>query len=81
MPFLYGILMGMLNNGNEPDPPSADVDESMTHTPDEPISVPNDTYKAWLLERDGITYVSNPGDWDEVSCRRHHVSYGPNCQF
>ncbi|PLW31054.1 hypothetical protein PCASD_16050 [Puccinia coronata f. sp. avenae] len=74
MPFLYGILMGMLNNGNEPDPPSADVDESMTHTPNEPISVPNDTYKAQLLERDGITYVSNPGDRDEVSRRRHHLA-------
>ncbi|PLW32063.1 hypothetical protein PCASD_18449 [Puccinia coronata f. sp. avenae] len=74
MPFLYGILMGMLNNGNEPDPPSADVDESMTHTPNEPISVPNDTYEAQLLEQDGITYVSNPGDRDEVSRRRHHLA-------
>ncbi|PLW49009.1 hypothetical protein PCASD_05114 [Puccinia coronata f. sp. avenae] len=73
MPFLYSILMGMLQNNDEP--PETDVAESDTCAgPDEPISVPTDTFEAQLLERDGITYVPNSGGRDQVSRRWHHLA-------
>ncbi|PLW12041.1 hypothetical protein PCANC_20440 [Puccinia coronata f. sp. avenae] len=73
MPFLYGILMGMLRNNDEP--PETDVAESDTCAgPNEPISVPTDTFEAQLLERDGITYVPNSGGRDQVSRRWHHLA-------
>jgi hypothetical protein len=78
MPFLYGILMGMLKNGDNPSATGTDVEDSDSETctsPDESISVPADTFEAQLLERNGITYVPNSGGQDQVSCRWHHVSF------
>ncbi|PLW46030.1 hypothetical protein PCASD_03503 [Puccinia coronata f. sp. avenae] len=73
MPFLYGILMGMLRNNDEP--PETDVAESDTCAgPDEPISVPTDTFEAQSLERDGITYVPNSGGRDQAYRRWHHLA-------
>jgi hypothetical protein len=78
MPFLYGILMGMLKNGEDPSATGTDGEDSDSKTctrPNEPINGPSDTFEAQLLERDGITYVPNYGGQDQVSCRWHHVSF------
>ncbi|PLW37733.1 hypothetical protein PCASD_11271 [Puccinia coronata f. sp. avenae] len=83
MPFLYGILMGMLKNGEDPSA-TGDVEDSDSKTctsPNEPISGPSDTFEAQLLERNGITYVPNSGGQDQVSCRWHHMAATICAQF
>ena len=67
MPFLYGILIGMVRNNKEP--PSTDADSLTPSTgPNDLVGIPTKTFEAQVLEREGLTYVSNSAGGNKVSC-------------
>jgi hypothetical protein len=72
MPFLYGILVGMLRNGEYP---AGNEEDVVIEGPQESNTHPSDTFEAQLLERDGIAYTPIPWNEDQAKQRYHHVSH------
>ncbi|KNE98488.1 hypothetical protein PSTG_08228 [Puccinia striiformis f. sp. tritici PST-78] len=76
MPFLYGILMGMLEEGATPNI-EEEEDTDLSEAPLGPsgtVHPPADAFEAQLLEGEGYTYIPELLGKDQRKRRFHHLA-------